>query len=134
MTATNPITILLVEDDDLFAGMVDKMLVRAGYNLIRASDGRKAMRAYNPHTVDLVLTDLVMPDMEGIELICELRRLHPGVKIIAMSGGGRNRPETLLQPARLLGAVCTLEKPFSNQQLLNALDSTLGRTSNQPAQ
>jgi FixJ family two-component response regulator len=80
------------------------------------------------------LTDLVMPDVEGIELICELQRLHPGIKIIAMSGGGRNHPETLLQPARLLGAVGTLGKPFSNQQLLDAVQAALGRTPNQPAQ
>jgi DNA-binding response OmpR family regulator len=117
--------ILLVDDNDLFAGMVAKMLERAGFEVIHASNGEVALRLYDPERVALVLTDLVMPDMEGIELIMALRRRHPGVRIIAMSGGLLNRSEGYLNLAQQLGADCTLGKPFTNEQLLSAVHGVL---------
>jgi CheY-like chemotaxis protein len=118
--------ILLVDDDDLFGGMVNKMLDRGGYEVIRTRSGKEALGLYDPQKVDLVLTDLMMPDMEGIELIIELRRRHPGIKIIAMSGGGKNRPEAYLSVARRLGAARTLAKPFSNEELFTAIQGVIG--------
>ena len=109
--------ILLVDDDAAFAEMLGKALTSFGYEVLRAGDGRAALRLYDPQTVGLVLTDLIMPDMEGVELIVALRRRHPGVKIIAMSGGGRNEPEPYLKIAQKVGAVKTLAKPFPLETL-----------------
>ena len=104
--------ILLVDDDDAFAEMLGKALTSFGYEVLRAGDGRAALRLYDPQTVGLVLTDLLMPDMEGVELIIALRQRHPAVKVIAMSGGGRNQPDAYLKIAHQVGAVKTLAKPF----------------------
>ena len=107
-----PPKILLVDDDELFAVMLQRSLVVFGYEVARARDGREAMKLYDPETFNLVVTDLIMPDMEGVELIVALRRLNPAVKIIAMSGGGRNQPEAYLSIAQKVGAGRTLAKPF----------------------
>lgn len=71
------INILLVEDDDPFAAMVQKSLTSFGYTVVRTRNGREVLRAYDPQLVHLVLTDLLMPDMEGVELIMTLRKAHP---------------------------------------------------------
>ncbi len=117
--------ILVAEDDELFGEMLGKTLESAGHQVVRVHDGGEALRLYNPATVDLVLTDLVMPDMEGTELIMRLSERYPGVKIIAMSGGGRNRPEAYLSVAGQLGAARTLAKPFSNTDLFAAIAAVL---------
>lgn len=85
------------------------------------------MLRYRPHYVDLVLTDLIMPDMEGVELIIALRQIEPNVKIIAMSGGGCNGPEAYLKVAQRLGAIRTLTKPFSSAELAEAVQACLGQ-------
>ena len=105
-------TILLVDDDVLFGGTLQNVLRVLGYTVLRAQNGREALALYDPQTVALVLTDLIMPDMEGVELIIALRQRHPSVKVIAMSGGGRNQPEAYLKIAHQVGAVKTLAKPF----------------------
>ncbi|MBI5799787.1 MAG: response regulator [Verrucomicrobia bacterium] len=117
--------ILLVDDDELFGEMVHKTLTAFGYEVLRARGGKEALELYDPLTVDLVLTDLIMPDMEGVELIMALRRLQPGVKVIAMSGGGRNRPEVYLQIAQRIGALRTLAKPFPLATLRAAVEECL---------
>jgi len=73
----------------------------------------------------VVVTDIIMPDMEGLEMIKELRRLAPKAKIIAMSGGGRFSPDNYLEFARRIGAVAALAKPFSTEELLKILDRLL---------
>lgn len=117
--------ILLVDDDDLFAEMVQKTLTRFGYEVVRARNGRDALQLYDPGATDLVMTDLIMPDKEGLELITELRRAHPGVKIIAMSGGGRNSPEAFLKAAQKFGAMKILAKPFPQEVLLGTVKDCL---------
>lgn len=119
-------TILLVDDDDLFADMLQKPLTHYGYGVVRASNGSEALQYYNPQTVDLVLTDLIMPDIEGLELIMALRKVNPAVRVIAMSGGGRNQPEAYLTIAKHVGAIKTLAKPFPLEDLRNALAESLG--------
>jgi DNA-binding response OmpR family regulator len=123
------VKILMVEDNDAMAVMLEMTLVAGGYEVIRATDGNKALRLYDPQTIDLVLTDLVMPNKEGMELICELKRANPAVKIIAMSGGGFGNAHTYLATAERLGAVHTLAKPFSGDELFAALTSILEKTS-----
>ena len=83
--------ILVVDDDVQFAELMLKALRFFGHEAVHAGDAKQALKLYDSQTVSLVLTDLIMPDMEGVELIMALRRRNPGVKIIAMSGGGRRK-------------------------------------------
>lgn len=120
-------TILLVDDDEAFRSMLRRTLERAGYVVTEAADGRAALRALSGGaTVDLVITDIIMPDMEGIETIRTLRRTHPELKVIAMSGGGRMQPHDYLEVAKAFGAVRVLEKPFENEDLFAAIRVAIG--------
>lgn len=118
--------ILVVDDDVQFAGMMQKALTSFGYEPILAATGKQALQHYDPQIVDLVITDLLMPDMEGVELIMALRRRNPKVKFIAISGGGRNSADTYLNVARKLGALKTLSKPFPLGTLREAISECLG--------
>lgn len=118
--------ILLVDDDDSFRKMVHVTLERAGYHVVDANDGNKALNLFRAQPPDLVITDLIMPDKEGLETIMELRAAQPDMKIIAMSGGGRNRPGDYLKVARQMGAAQVLAKPFSSQELLDCVRTVIG--------
>jgi DNA-binding NtrC family response regulator len=122
----NMIHVLLVEDDDLFASMVQRALAAFGYTVVRARNGREALDIYDPRIVGLVLTDVLMPGIEGIELIMALRKLDPKVKLIAMSGGGRNRPEAYLAITERMGVAKTLAKPFPLEDLQRAVKECIG--------
>lgn len=129
MTPPSLTHILLVDDDDPFAGMLQKALLALGFAVTRARNGQEAVKCYDHQPVSLVLTDLIMPDMEGIELIQILRQRNPEVRIIAMSGGGRNQPEAYLAIARRLGTVNTLTKPFPLAELHRVLKEALAEAS-----
>lgn len=113
--------ILLVEDEVLFAETIRQALVRFGHTVVLARDGREALKLYDPGTFNVVLTDMIMPDMDGVELIMALSRANPAVKVIAMSGGGRNGPQIYLKVAERVGAVKTIVKPFTFDELLDAV-------------
>lgn len=113
----NPPTIMVVDDDEHFARITERALTAFGYSVVPARNGVEALKLYHADTIQLVLTDLIMPDMEGVELIVTLRRLNPSVKVIAMSGGGRNNPAAYLPIAQRVGAMKTLAKPFSLEEL-----------------
>lgn len=117
--------ILLVDDDVSFRPMLQAKLEWLGHEVIVAGNGNEALARYGEWPIDLVLTDLIMPDKEGIELISELRRRAPGVAIVAMSGGGRVSPHGYLGIARHVGATQVLAKPFSSQELVGALEAAL---------
>ena len=119
--------ILLVEDDEAVRDLLRKTLVSAGYDVEEAPNGVVAVAAYRRQACDVVITDLVMPEKDGLEAIMELRRLDPAVKIIAMSGGGRSLGpgQLYLESARLFGALRTLAKPFTAQALLKAVSEVL---------
>jgi CheY-like chemotaxis protein len=119
--------ILLVEDDEAVREILRKALVSAGYDVEEASDGAIALAAYYRQPPDLVITDLVMPEKDGLETIRELRRVNPAVKIIAMSGGGRTLGpgQLYLESARLFGALKILAKPFTSSALLKAVSELL---------
>jgi CheY-like chemotaxis protein len=110
--------ILLVDDNEAFLRPMEWTLRQAGYEVQTAGDGAAALKRFFLHAFDLVITDLVMPDKEGIETIIELRRLDPALKIIAMSGDTRMDPGDYLPMARLLGAAATLTKPFTAEEIL----------------
>lgn len=117
--------ILLVEDEDAFRMILKQMLERDGHTVLPAANGRKALRLCIDGGIDLVVTDIVMPDMEGLETIREIRKQHPALKVIAMSGGGRIGAEDYLRIAGKLGADQTLVKPFSRTQLRAAISGVL---------
>ena len=120
--------ILVVDDDDLIRRLVVKTLERAGYEVVASADGRQAAQEYDKDPTDLIITDLFMPEKEGMEIIMELRRDHPDVKIIAISGAGSLGPTGYPDVARMIGASRTLAKPFGKEELLNTVRELLGES------
>lgn len=100
-------------------------LQQSGYDVIPASNGHEALAQYRLVPADLVLTDIIMPDKEGLETIRELRRHDPAIKIIAMSGGGLIDPKGYLSVARKMGVSATLQKPFSYKEMMETLNQVL---------
>jgi DNA-binding response OmpR family regulator len=117
--------ILLIEDEDALRDMLRMSLERMGYAVIEAKDGREAIALFKQTPVDLVLTDLLMPEKEGLETIRELRRGDPGLKIIAMSGGGRTDARDNLTMAKNFGATTVFSKPFTIDELAQAVSALL---------
>jgi DNA-binding NtrC family response regulator len=117
--------ILVIEDEDSFRNVLVKMLTKAGYEVRQAGDGNQALTVCEEFKPDLVLTDIIMPDKEGLETIQELMEVSPGIRIIAMSGGGRFGPDSYLPLAEKLGAKATLQKPFMREDLLDTVKSVL---------
>lgn len=117
--------ILLVDDDDMSRQAVHRMLERAGFTVESTGDGRRAIETYQPGAFDLVITDLIMPEIDGLEIIQEVRRKDPAARILAISGGGRVQAEEYLSVARKFGAVEVLPKPFASQDLKAAVDRAL---------
>lgn len=112
--------ILLIDDDELFRKMLRATLEDLGHTVTEARDGKEGLALHKSKPADLVITDLIMPEKEGLETISELRRLQPGLKIIAMSGGGRISVEDYLPIAKWLGAARVLTKPFAREAMIAA--------------
>lgn len=112
--------ILLIDDDDLRRGVLAKVLVHAGHVVIQAGDGLQGVELAHATTVDLVITDLIMPVQEGVETIVKLRRERPDLPIIAISGG-LTHSKLYLDIAAKIGAKRILAKPFTPQELLAAI-------------
>lgn len=104
------------------------MLTEEGYEVVEARDGDAGMKQFRESPSDLVITDLIMPEKEGIETIIELRRDFPDVKIIAISGGGIIDAEKYLDMARGLGAHRIFEKLFGMTEMLDAVRELLEQT------
>jgi DNA-binding NtrC family response regulator len=117
--------ILVIEDDTSFRNVLVQMLERAGFEVRQAENGTLAIKICETYSPDLVLTDIIMPDKEGLETIQELLGLNPDLKIIAMSGGGRFGANSYLPLAAKLGAKMTLQKPFMRDELLAAINKVL---------
>jgi CheY-like chemotaxis protein len=115
------IRILLADDDETLRVVQSDFLRRFGYQVRAAEDGRAAMKGLAEQAVDLVITDMVMPGSDGVEVIRHIRKTYPKLKIIAISGGGATKRELLLDIARVLGVRRTLEKPFTMTALLKAV-------------
>jgi DNA-binding NtrC family response regulator len=110
--------ILVVDDDPSIRRTLELLLSRAGYQVTQARDGIEAVRLWREHGGDLVITDLHMPEKDGIQTIIELLSHSPRARIIAMSGGGQTKRLDLLGNASLLGAVLTIEKPFTITEMM----------------
>jgi len=119
--ARGPTRILVIDDDDEVRQTLCNILRSAGFETTAARNGEEGLRLFDAVGADAVVTDLIMPGMEGIETIRELRRRRAGVKIVAISGGGRSGVADYLALAGKLGADATLSKPFSRDELLAAL-------------
>jgi len=106
--------------------MFAKLLAQRGYKVAEASNGRAAMEQIQHTPAELVITDMIMPEMDGMEIIVALRRIYPGVKIIAFSEGRLGPAENSLKIAWALGAHKTLIKPMDPEQLISAVQEVLG--------
>lgn len=117
--------ILVADDDPSIRQTLRIALSKAGYEVLEARDGAEAVRLWKDTGADLVIADLHMPDKNGLEVILELRAQSPSTPIIAMSDGGRTKQIELLGDAKLLGAVRTVGKPFSLDEMLTAVRQEL---------
>lgn len=115
--------VLVIDDEKDILQLIDAMLTAEGFAVITAADGELGIELLKEHSdVEIVITDLIMPNKEGIETILEIRQIRPEVKVLAMSGGGRGGAGTYLSTAKNIGATATLTKPFRKQTLLDAIE------------
>ncbi|MCX6953839.1 MAG: response regulator [Verrucomicrobia bacterium] len=117
----------MVDDNPSLRALLLDFLRSHGYRAESACDGRQALRLLDRHTFRLVLTDIYMPEGDGIELITHLRKANPKPRIVAMSGDGSPDQDLALNTARLLGARHLLYKPFALSELLSHVQTVLGR-------
>ena len=113
--------ILVIDDDELMLSFLKERLMYEGFNVLTAINGKEGMKLFNDNQVDLVITDIIMPDKDGFETIIELKRICPDIKIIAMSGMGLGMIKPCLKTAKFSGAEYALAKPFEISNLLTAV-------------
>jgi DNA-binding response OmpR family regulator len=117
--------ILVVDDDVGIRDLLTAMLEREGYEVSAAADGKEAIRLFRRNPAELIITDIIMPEQEGLKTISDLRRAHPEVRIIAISGGGQYGLGEYLDVATALGADQTFAKPFDRLELVKAVRKLL---------
>lgn len=118
--------ILLIDDEESVLKMLETCFLREGFDVAGALDGAEGLAIHRASPVDIVVTDILMPHKEGFETIREFRHEFPDVKIIAISGGGRNDPVTYLEFAKAFGADRTFTKPLKLAELIGAVEELLG--------
>ena len=117
--------ILLIDDDEPVRTVLRLMLVYHGHAVLEARNGREGLQLFRNGQADLVITDLVMPETEGFEVLAELRKRMPQVKVIVITGGVRGKTANFLEMALRLGADKALAKPFAHAALLGAIDELI---------
>ncbi|MCP4350056.1 MAG: response regulator [Desulfobacterales bacterium] len=117
--------ILIIDDDVEIREMLKEVFEQEGYETVIAPDGEVAVKCYRDQQADVVITDIIMPEKEGIETIMELKQEFPDVRIIAISGGGRISPDNYLKMAKDFGAMRTFTKPVRIEKLLEAVKELL---------
>ena len=115
----------MIDDESEIRKLFIQKLAGRGYEIIEACDGKQGLKLYRENHPDLVITDLIMPEKEGIEMIIELKREFPNVKIIAISGGGRNATDAYRQIAKTMGAERIFPKPIDWPELIKAIRELL---------
>ena len=118
--------VLVIDDDDLFRAMVCDTLRDAGYEVLEAPDGKAGLKVLKSSAVDMVVTDLFMPEKEGLETIRQIIKDHEAVRIIAISGGMRGSTMDFLPIAKILGAARVFHKPLDRKAFLAATRELLG--------
>lgn len=119
--------IILIDDDSTLRAVLRCALELHGHAVTEAGDGKEGLALFDPAVHDAIITDIVMPETEGLGLLMEVRRRHPAIKVIVMSGGGMFRFGDYLQSAKLLGADAVLAKPFSCEAMVDTLAAVLTR-------
>jgi YesN/AraC family two-component response regulator len=117
--------ILIIDDESAIALMLKKIVEKGGHEAQMAVNGNEGLALFETFNPDLLITDIVMPEKEGLELIFELRRKNPKLKIIAISGGGRFQYEGYLNSAKHLGANLVFQKPLDLKELMNSISELL---------
>lgn len=120
--------ILIVDDDPTLQVIAGELLRAEGHDVVSVGDGLEALKALVAITADLVVLDMLMPNMDGLETIIEMRRSHPAVKILAISSGGPMGPHDLLRTAKLFGADDTLVKPLAFSTFGAAVERLLSQS------
>jgi CheY-like chemotaxis protein len=123
-----PRTILVVDDDEAFRRSLRLLLELDGFTVTTAENGVRGLQAFRNQNPDIVLVDIMMPKLGGMETIRQMRRERPGAKVIAMSGGARAGGLDFAAATRELGAVAALEKPFDPAALASLLRDLLPQT------
>ena len=118
--------VLVVDDDARVRTTARALLEAAGFKVVEAESGGAALRVLSSEDVEVVLTDIFMPDTDGIELIHALRRQSPDLPIVAMSGGGYDDGKDVLSVARLFGAAGIVQKPLTQRKLVGAIRRAIG--------
>ena len=121
--AAQPISVLVVDDEPTVCEGIGVILSRAGYRVTKALSGEEAIAAAGREAVDLVLLDMILPGIDGLETCAALRRLLPGVPVVAISGNSTGERVESLQ--RLYGVEVFLEKPFGKAELLAGVAKAL---------
>ncbi len=121
----NMAKILVVDDDPQIIKMLVKLLEKEGHSVVTATDGVQGKDVWRKQSPDLLVTDIVMPEKEGLDLILELQQEFPKIKVIAISGGDSIEPDYYLELAQIIGAYRTLTKPFTPSELLSAVNQVL---------
>ena len=120
------LSVLVADDQEAIRVLVKQWLQRAGHTVACASDGREAEKLLAKQKFDLVITDVVMPDVDGLDVIAAFRKVQPGARVVAISGGGRYLEGTdCLKIAKGLGAHASLIKPFTWEKLLAAMHEAM---------
>jgi CheY-like chemotaxis protein len=117
--------VLVVDDDELVRSTVRATLRRAGHDVVEAQDGQEASSVLARLAVDVVVSDIIMPEVDGIGLLLKLRKQYPHLRVIVISGGGRTQNVDFLRMAKTLGADLALAKPFTPEELQRAVQTVL---------
>ncbi len=118
--------ILVIDDEELARFTLREILEAAGHEVVEAQNGDEGTATQRVNPCDIVITDMIMPDKEGLETIVELKGAYPELKIIAISGGGRTRNLDFLKLAGEFGADKIIIKPFSEEELMSGVNACLG--------
>lgn len=118
--------ILVIDDEEQICEMLHKKLESVGYEVEDATNGKIGLKLHRQNPFDLIISDIFMPEKEGLETIREFRRDFPKLKIIAMTGGYSSGPDELLSVARMLGADRTFPKPFKLKEIVEAIKELFG--------
>ena len=117
--------ILLIDDDTNVNLALGIILKGAGHQVVSLLDGSKVLS--HMQDIDLVITDVIMPNVDGIEVLNAIKKEHPSIPVIVISGGGRISADMCLQSAKLIGATEVLHKPIDTDALINAVDKALNQ-------
>ena len=117
--------ILIIDDNEEIRRLLRRVLESAQYEILEAGDGDEGLKRVEEEPVDLVITDIFMPEKDGLEMLREMRKTHPGMRVIAMSGGGQLGNMDILRMARSFGAFRVMAKPFNFREMLQAVSEAL---------